>query len=56
LWLNLKDVYFAREGRSSFDAIILFGSLLAISTLGCTAAFSFGQGQEGELREIQPEA
>ena len=56
LWLNLKDVYFAREGRSSFDAIILFGSLLAISTLGCTAAFSFGQGQEGELRGIQPEA
>ena len=34
LWLNLKDVYFVREGRSSFDAIILFGSLLAISTWG----------------------
>ena len=23
LWLNLRDVYFVREGRSSFDAIIL---------------------------------
>ncbi len=34
LWLNLKDVYFVREGRSSFDAVILFGSLLAISTWG----------------------
>jgi hypothetical protein len=34
LWLNLKDVYFVREGRSSFDAIILFGALLAISTWG----------------------
>jgi hypothetical protein len=34
LWLNLKDVYFAREGRSSFDAIILFGSLLAIGAWG----------------------
>ena len=34
LWLNLKDVYFVREGRSSVDAIILFGSLLAISTWG----------------------
>ena len=34
LWLNLKDVYFVREGRSSFDAIILFGALLSISTWG----------------------
>src|SRR5450432_3875080 len=34
LWLNLKDVYFVREARSSFDAIILFGSLLGISTWG----------------------
>ncbi|MGH9536626.1 MAG: hypothetical protein ACRD3H_01810 [Terriglobales bacterium] len=34
LWLNLKDVYFVREGRSSIDAVILFGSLLAISTWG----------------------
>jgi hypothetical protein len=33
LWLNRKDVYFVREGRSSIDAMILFGSLLAISTL-----------------------
>jgi len=30
----LKDVYFVREGRSSFDAIILFGALLSISTWG----------------------
>jgi hypothetical protein len=34
LWLNLKDVYFVREGRSSFDAIILFGALLSISAWG----------------------
>jgi hypothetical protein len=34
LWLNLKDVYFVREGRSSIDAVILFGSLLAITTWG----------------------
>ena len=24
LWLNLKDVYWAREGRASIDAVILF--------------------------------
>jgi hypothetical protein len=34
LWLNLRDVYWAREGRSSIDAVILFGSLLAIGAWG----------------------
>lgn len=34
LWLNLKDVYWSREGRSSFDAVILFGALLAIGAWG----------------------
>jgi hypothetical protein len=34
LWLNLKDVYWSREGRSSIDAVILFGSLLAIGAWG----------------------
>jgi hypothetical protein len=34
LWLNLRDVYWAREGRVSIDAIILFGALLAASAWG----------------------
>ena len=34
LWLNLRDVYWAREGRASIDAIILFGSFLAASAWG----------------------
>ncbi len=34
LWLNLRDVYWAREGRSSIDAVVLFGSLLAIGAWG----------------------
>ncbi len=34
LWLNLKDVYWSPEGRSSIDAVILFGSLLAIGAWG----------------------
>lgn len=45
LWLNLKDVYFAREGRSSFDAIILFGSLLAISTWGAPLLSASAKGK-----------
>lgn len=34
LWLNLEDVYWAREGRASIDAVILFGMLLLVSILG----------------------
>jgi len=34
LWLNLKDVYWAREGRASIDAVILFGALLAAGSWG----------------------
>jgi hypothetical protein len=34
LWLNLKDVYWSREGRSSIDAVNLFGALLAIGAWG----------------------
>jgi hypothetical protein len=34
LWLNLRDVYWSAEGRSSIDAVILFGSLLAASSWG----------------------
>ncbi|MGA7220369.1 MAG: hypothetical protein WBX38_18780 [Candidatus Sulfotelmatobacter sp.] len=34
LWLNLRDVYWSREGRSSLDAIILFGAFLSASAWG----------------------
>ncbi len=34
LWLNLKDVYWEREGRTSIDAVLLFSSLLAIGIFG----------------------
>ena len=34
LWLNLRDVYWAREGRASIDAVILFGALLSIGACG----------------------
>jgi hypothetical protein len=45
LWLNLKDVYFVREGRSSIDAVILFGSLLAISTWGAPLFTAVAKGK-----------
>jgi hypothetical protein len=34
LWLNLEDVYWAKQGRESIDAVVLFGSLLTLSVLG----------------------
>lgn len=34
LWLNLRDVYWAREGRASIDAVILFGTFLSIGVWG----------------------
>jgi hypothetical protein len=34
LWLNLKDVYWQREGRESYEAMALFGSFLAMGLFG----------------------
>ena len=34
LWLNLADDYWTTQGRESIDAVVAFGSLLAISVSG----------------------
>jgi hypothetical protein len=34
LWLNLKDVYWQREGRESYEALAVFGGILAVGILG----------------------
>jgi hypothetical protein len=34
LWLNLEDDYWSKQGRESIDAVVLFGSLLALSAIG----------------------
>jgi hypothetical protein len=44
LWLNLKDVYFVRAGRSSIDAVVLFGSLLAIGAWGAPLFSAVAKG------------
>lgn len=46
LWLNLRDVYWEREGRESFEALALFGGILAIGVFGR----SFWRGIVTELR------
>jgi hypothetical protein len=34
LWLNLEDDYWTSEGRESIDAVVVFGSLLAVAASG----------------------
>ena len=34
LWLHLKDVYWAREGRQSVDAVIIAATILGLGVLG----------------------
>lgn len=34
LWLNLKDVYWDRQGRESIDAVLIFGGLLSSGVWG----------------------
>ncbi|TMC49829.1 MAG: hypothetical protein E6J14_06385 [Chloroflexi bacterium] len=34
LWLNLEDVYWAREGRESIDAVVLLGAVLSMGLWG----------------------
>jgi hypothetical protein len=50
LWLNLKDVYFVRQGRSSIDAVVLFGSLLAIGGWGAPLFAALARRGKTETR------
>ena len=34
LWLNLRDVYWEREGRESIEAMAVFGGLLGLGIVG----------------------
>ena len=49
LWLNLSDVYWQREGRESYEAMALFGSLLAMALFGRSLL-------RGLLRELRPKS
>lgn len=52
LWLNLSDVYWQRQGRESYEALALFGSLLGVGLFGA----KLFRGLLGELfgRRTQP--
>jgi hypothetical protein len=48
LWLNLEDVYWAKQGRQSVDAVAIFGGLLSIGIWG--GPFLLGTARE--LRKL----
>jgi hypothetical protein len=51
LWLNLEpDAYWSREGRISIDAVILFGSVLAVGAWG--APFFRGLSRMWGMRTV----
>jgi hypothetical protein len=54
LWLNLRDVYWAREGRASIDAVILFGALLAAGGWGAPL-FGWRGKKAGSIGELEKE-
>jgi len=55
LWLNLQDDYWTREGRESIDAVVAFGSLLAIAASGHRLARELGLLAQRMLQEPPPE-
>ena len=44
LWVYLEDVYWAQQGRSSIDATVIAGSLIALVALGINP-FESGEGE-----------
>jgi hypothetical protein len=59
LWLNLEDVYWAKQGRESIDAVVLFGSLSVLSVLGKGFLLELLQGGEprpGPLARVRAAA
>jgi hypothetical protein len=51
LWLNLKDDYWATEGRESIDAVVAFGSVLTIAATGHRLATELAALGRRALRE-----
>ena len=54
LWLNLQDDYWTKQGRESIDAVIVFGSLLAVAASGHRLARELGGLARRLLREPAP--
>jgi hypothetical protein len=53
LWLNLQDVYWAKQGRESIDAVVLFGALLSMGLLGREFLHELAKAEEEVEHEGQ---
>lgn len=56
LWLNLEDVYWARQGRESIDAVVIFGALLSIGFWGRPFLHALARELGRETRQAAEEA
>jgi hypothetical protein len=56
LWLNLEDDYWTQQGRESIDAVVAFGSLLAIAASGHGLTREFGRLTRRTVTEPAPAA
>jgi hypothetical protein len=58
LWLNLEDDYWAKQGRESIDAVVLFGSLLFLGMMNRDLVREATQIATGrrDARELLPGA
>ena len=50
LWLELKDVYWEKDGRKSVDAMIIAGSVAGVLTVGFSAWLKLGDDVAQGLR------
>lgn len=53
LWLNLQDDYWTKQGRESIDAVVAFGTLLAISASGQRLGIELARLGQRALRDVQ---
>jgi hypothetical protein len=54
LWLRLEDVYWAREGRESIDAVILFRAFLGVGAWGERFFHALAREAARALRGVMP--
>ena len=52
LWLNLQDDYWTKQGRESIDAVVAFGTLLAVSASGHRLGTELGRVWRRALRDV----
>jgi hypothetical protein len=43
LWLNFQDVYWAKQGRESIDAVVIFAALLSVGIWGYPFLHAIGR-------------